>query len=299
MFGLTAPVESLLGTDSKLVFREQEIWAQRCDQLIRDGKECRAEEMVSGSGRVFCRDYFPLSVDEDCHYHLWRYEDITERKRSEEKIRTSLKEKEVLLKEIHHRVKNNLQVISSLLNLQANQIRDKESAAVFRDSQSRVKAMSLVHERLYQSSDLARIDFAGYVQDVTRHLLRSYQSGPHRVKLQVDVDPVSFNIDTAIPCALIINELVSNAMKYAFPNGREGEIHIRLNQLDATGDLNLCISDNGVGFPVNVSWEKTDSLGLQLVRSLTDQLNGTIQCQLDQGSRFDIRFRPLVSDRQN
>jgi two-component sensor histidine kinase len=194
-------------------------------------------------------------------------------------------------------VKNNLQVISSLLNLQANQIRDKETAQVFRDSQSRVKAMSLVHERLYQSSDLARIDFAGYVQDVTRHLLRSYQSGPRGVRLKVDVDPVSFNIDTAIPCALIINELVSNSLKYAFPNGKDGEILIRLNQTE-TDDLNLCISDNGIGFPHGVSWEKTDSLGLQLVRSLTDQLNGSIQCQLDRGAKFDIRFRPLVSDRQ-
>jgi len=297
MFDVTAPVESLLGTDSKLVFREQQVWAKRSDEVIRAGQECRAEEMVSESGRVFLRDYFPLSVDGDWHYHLWRYEDITDRKRNEERIRASLKEKEVLLKEIHHRVKNNLQVISSLLNLQANQIRDRETAQVFRDSQSRVKAMSLVHERLYQSSDLARIDFAGYVEDVTRHLLRSYQSGPRGVRLKVDVDPVSFNIDTAIPCALIINELVSNSLKYAFPNGKDGEINIRLNQTE-TEDLNLCISDNGIGFPANVSWEKTDSLGLQLVRSLTDQLNGSIKCQLDRGAQFDIRFRPLVSDRQ-
>jgi PAS domain S-box-containing protein len=298
MFELTKPTESLLGTDSKLVFREQQVWAKRSDEIIRAGQECRAEEIISDSGRVFCRDYFPLSVDGAWHYHLWRYEDITDRKRNEERIRASLKEKEVLLKEIHHRVKNNLQVISSLLNLQANQIRDKETAQVFRDSQSRVRAMSLVHERLYQSSDLARIDFAGYVEDVTRHLLRSYQSGPRGVRLKVDVDPVSFNIDTAIPCALIINELVSNSLKYAFPNGKDGEILIRLNTTE-NNDLNLCISDNGVGFPHNVSWEKTDSLGLQLVRSLTDQLNGSIKCQLDQGARFDIRFRPLVSDRQN
>jgi PAS domain S-box-containing protein len=297
MFALSAPVESLLGIDSKLVFREQEVWAQRNDEIIRAGEECRDEEMVSESGRVFSRDYFPLLVDGDCQYHLWRYEDITDRKRSDERIRASLKEKEVLLKEIHHRVKNNLQVISSLLNLQANQIKDKEAAQVFRDSQSRVKAMSLVHERLYQSSDLASINFAGYVQDVTRHLLRSYQSGPRGVRMLVDVDPVSFNIDTAIPCALIINELVSNAFKYAFPNGKEGEIRIRLNQA-AGEDLNLSISDNGVGFPPHVDWEQTDSLGLHLVRSLTDQLNGTIKCHLDHGARFDIRFRPVASDRQ-
>ena len=253
---------------------------------------------MSEIGRVYCRDYFPLSVDGDCQYHLWRYEDITDRKRGDERIRASLKEKEVLLKEIHHRVKNNLQVISSLLNLQANQIKDPETAQVFRDSQSRVRAMSLVHERLYQSSDLARIDFAGYVQDVTRHLLRSYQTGQGRVRLEVDVDPVSFNVDTAIPCALIINELVSNALKYAFPNGKEGQIRIRLSQTDGE-HLNLSISDNGIGFPKDFDWEQTDSLGLHLVRSLTDQLNGSIQCQLDSGARFDIRFRPVASDRQN
>jgi PAS domain S-box-containing protein len=298
MFDIAAPLESLLGVDSKLVFLAQQVWAKRIDEIIREGKECREEEMVSDTGRVFCRDYFPLSVDGDCQYHLWRYEDITDRKRSDERIRASLKEKEVLLKEIHHRVKNNLQVISSLLNLQATQIRDKETAQVFRDSQSRVKAMSLVHERLYQSSDLARIDFAGYVQDVTHHLLRSYQSGPRGVRLKVDVDPVSLNIDTAIPCALIINELVSNALKYAFPNGRDGEIRIRMNQI-GTDDLNLSISDNGIGFPAGISWEHTDSLGLQLVRSLTDQLNGSIQCQLDKGAKFDIRFRPLGTESVN
>ena len=298
MFDVTAPAGSLIGIDSNRVFGEQGVWARRSDEIINSGKECRAEEIVSEFGRVYCRDYFPLSVDGDCQYHLWRYEDITDRKRGDERIRASLKEKEVLLKEIHHRVKNNLQVISSLLNLQANQIRDPETAQVFRDSQSRVRAMSLVHERLYQSSDLARIDFAGYVQDVTRHLLRSYQTGQGRVRLDVDVDPVSFNVDTAIPCALIINELVSNALKYAFPNGREGQIRIRLTQTHGE-HLTLSISDNGIGFPKDFDWEQTNSLGLHLVRSLTDQLNGSIQCQFDSGARFDIRFRPVASDRQN
>jgi PAS domain S-box-containing protein len=298
MFDVDAPSASLVGRDSKLAFPSQQEWSKRIDEIIREKKECRNEEMVSGSGRVFCRDYFPLSVDDDRHYHLWRYEDITDRKRSDERIRASLKEKEVLLKEIHHRVKNNLQVISSLMNLQANQLRDKETAEAFRDSQSRVKAMSLVHERLYQSSDLAQIDFAGYVRDVTNHLLRSYQTGRHAVRLKVEVEPVSLNIDTAIPCALIINELVSNSLKYAFPNGRDGEIRIRMNHTDSD-DLNLVISDNGVGFPEDIFWEQRDSLGLQLVRNLTDQLNGSIQCHLKKGAQFDIRFRPLANECRN
>src|SRR5262249_13390440 len=161
----------------------------------KKGTPCRGEEMVSEDGRVFSCDYIPLSIDGVWQHHLWQYEDITDRKRSEEQIRASLNEKVVLLKEIHHRVKNNLQVISSLLNHQAMQIRDHNMAQVFRDSQSRVRAMALVHERLYRSADLARIDFAGYVEDVTSHLMRSYQTNPRGVRLKLDVEPVSLNID--------------------------------------------------------------------------------------------------------
>jgi PAS domain S-box-containing protein len=298
MFNYSGTTASLIGRHSKHAFPVQQEWSDRIDVIIHERKECRNEEMVSATGQVFCRDYFPLQVDDDRQYHLWRYEDITDRKRSEERIRASLKEKEVLLKEIHHRVKNNLQVISSLMNLQANQLRDKEIVEAFRDSQARVKAMSLVHERLYQSSDLAQIDFAGYVRDVTNHLLRSYQNGRHPVRLKVDVEPVSLNIDTAIPCALIINELVSNSLKYAFPNGQPGEIQVSMNHTD-TNDLNLRISDNGVGFPETLFWRNTDSLGLQLVRNLTDQLNGSIKCHLQQGAQFDIRFRPNAGEYKN
>jgi two-component sensor histidine kinase len=158
--------------------------------------------------------------------------------------------------------------------------------------------MALVHERLYQSSDLARIDFAGYVQDVTHHLLRSYQTSQTNIRLSLDVDPVSFNIDTAIPCALIVNEVVSNSMKYAFANRCDGEIRVRLLQ-ESDDNLNLLISDNGVGFPENMSLEKTDSLGLQLVHSLTSQLNGTVQIRNRGGAEVDIRFRPVMSDNRS
>src|SRR5262249_34592522 len=163
---------------------------------------------------------------------------------------------------------NNLQIISSLLNLQSMRHRDPQTALVCRDSQSRVKAMALVHERLYQSADLARIDFGGYVQDVTNHLLRAYQTSPRRLRLQLEVEPVALNLDTAIPCALIINELVSNSLKYAFPAGRPGEIRICLTQV-IDDELKLVISDDGVGFPHGVTFDTTNSLGLQLVRSLT------------------------------
>jgi len=209
-------------------------------------------------------------------------------KSSEEQIRSSLNEKEVLLKEIHHRVKNNLQVISSLLSLQATQIRDKEAAQVFRDSQSRVRAMALVHERLYQSEDLARIDFAGYVRDMTSHLLRSYQSEARAIRLELEAAGVALDVDAAIPCALIINEIVSNAFKYAFPDDRQGEIRISLDQNE--GEITMVISDNGVGLPEGMSFEQSGSLGLQLVHSLTDQLGGRVQCSTSGGTTFEIRF---------
>jgi PAS domain S-box-containing protein len=207
---------------------------------------------------------------------------------SEEQIRTSLNEKEVLLKEIHHRVKNNLQVISSLLSLQAGQIHDREAAEVFKDSQYRVRAMALVHERLYQSDDLARIDFAGYVRDMTSHLLRSYRGLSRGIRLIPTVEGVSLDVDAAIPCALIINELVSNALKYAFPDGQSGEIRVTL--VDTAGVIIMTISDDGIGLPDGTAFETSDSLGLQLVHSLTDQLGGTVECSVSRGTHFEIRF---------
>jgi PAS domain S-box-containing protein len=207
---------------------------------------------------------------------------------SEEQVRSSLTEKEVLLKEIHHRVKNNLQVISSLLSLQATQIEDAAAAQVFQDSQSRVRAMALVHERLYRSEDLARIDFAGYVRDMTGHLLRSWRGEARGIRLLVDVSGVSLDIDAAIPCALIINELVSNAFKYAFPDGRSGEIRIGLTRNDDS--VTVVVRDDGVGLPEGTSLEKAGSLGLQLVQSLTDQLGGQVKCSSRAGTRFEVRF---------
>jgi two-component sensor histidine kinase len=294
MFDVADPLETLIGMDSRRVLPQ--FSDKRMDEIAKKAITCRAEELRV-DGRVFTRDYIPLLVDGNWRHHLWQYEDITERKENEEQIRRSLTEKEVLLKEIHHRVKNNLQIISSLMNLQSAQIRDDQMAQLFRDSDNRVRAMALVHERLYQSADLARIDFAGYVQDITNHLLRSYQTNLCNVRLKVDVDPVSLNIDTAIPCALIIHELVSNALKYAFPDGRQGEIRVRLQ--GGSDELDLVISDNGVGFPKNVSFESSGSLGLTLVRSLTEQLKGKIGYGGQAGTEFHIKFRAVHERKQS
>lgn len=235
-------------------------------------------------------------------------DEINERIKIEDQLRESLREKEVLLKEIHHRVKNNLQVVSSLLNLQSQQVQDLPSAEMLRDSQNRIKTMALVHEKLYQAPDLARIDFAQYVRNLALFLFRSYQVDPDSVALQVNApQDIYISIDTAIPCGLIVNELVSNALKYAFPpekhnppernepmttigsGGPRGKIQIDLSH-ETNGRLALVISDNGVGLPDTVDLYHTESLGLQLVVTLVEQLQGSITLDRCGGTTFKIAF---------
>lgn len=211
------------------------------------------------------------------------------RQRAEEEIKLSLKEKEVLLKEIHHRVKNNLQIISSLLNLQAGQLKDHDTSSLFRESQARVRSMALIHEKLYQSKDLARIDFDSYVRDLMVYLFRSYAANPDQIRTTIETYDMFLGIDTAIPCGLIISELVTNSLKYAFPNGARGEIYIGLAPED-DGHLTLKVNDNGIGFAPEFDWRDTDSLGLQLVSTLTTQLHGTIDVSGQGGTSFKITF---------
>src|SRR5581483_10570065 len=216
-------------------------------------------------------------------------QEVLVRQRAEEEIKLSLKEKEVLLKEIHHRVKNNLQIITSLLNLQSAQIKDAETLTMFRESQALVRSMALIHEKLYQSKDLARIDFDGYVRDLMVYLFRSYAANPDLIQTEIDTPNIYLSIDTAIPCGLIISELVTNSMKYAFPNGRRGKIYIGLHAHD-DGNLTLEVSDNGIGFADGFDWRESDSLGLQLVSTLTSQLHGKIEVNGKGGASFRITF---------
>ena len=217
----------------------------------------------------------------------WR--DVTSRKQAEDQIKASLVEKETLLQEIHHRVKNNLQVISSLLRLQSRQIRDQQALELFKESQNRVQAMALIHEKLYQSSNLAFIDFQEYITSLVGNLCRSYDIYRHAITFKVNVNQVSLAIDTAIPCGLIINELVTNSLKYAFPDNRDGEISISLESMHS-GQFVLTISDNGVGLPENLDFRNTSSLGLQLVCRLCKQLEGRIELNQNQGTEFKITF---------
>ena len=216
--------------------------------------------------------------------------ELVERKRIETQITASLEEKEVLLKEIHHRVKNNLQVISSLLDLQSGNIEDDQFVEMFRDSRDRVRSMALIHESLYHSKDLAKIDFADYIQNLANNLFLSYGIHAGTVVLKTKTDDVGLGVDIAIPCGLIVNELVSNALKYAFPSGMKGEIGIDLHT-GADDEITLIVRDNGVGFPEGIDFRNTSSLGLKLVNALVSQIGGSIVLQVDNGTEFNIEFR--------
>jgi two-component sensor histidine kinase len=215
--------------------------------------------------------------------------DITDRRRAEEQIHVSLQEKEVLLKEIHHRVKNNLQIISSLLNLQSKYINDSQALQMFIDSQNRVKSMALIHEILFQSREIAKIDFAEYIKNISIQLFRSYDAYSKKITLVINVKDIILDVDTAIPCGLIVTELVSNSLKYAFMDGRKGEISIEFSS-DHSGLLTLIVSDNGIGFPENIEFEKMESLGLKLVVALANQLAGTVELDHSKGTTFKITF---------
>jgi PAS domain S-box-containing protein len=216
-------------------------------------------------------------------------QEIVERKRVEEQIRASLREKEVLLKEIHHRVKNNLQIVSSLLSLQANYVSDQQAFEALRESLNRVHSMGVIHEVLYQSLDLAQVDFGEFTQRLVDHLFRMYGVESQAITLRMDVSEVPMSIDTAIYCGLIVNELVSNSLKYAFPAGRAGEICIGLHS-DNENHLTLTVSDNGISLPSDVEQRKVESLGLQLVAMLTEQLEGTAEFDPSSGTAFRIMF---------
>lgn len=213
--------------------------------------------------------------------------DISERKKSEKLILTSLREKEVLLKEIHHRVKNNLQIVYSLLALQANGIADSDIRTLFDESRNRIASMALIHEKIYSSRDLAHIDFNHYLQELVQNIAATYLRP--EIKVVVEAESIFLDINCGIPCGLIVNELVSNSFKYAFPAGENGQISIKMN-CAAGGRYLLTVADNGSGIPVDIDFRKTTSLGLQLVTVLVGQLQGEIFLATDAGTRFSISF---------
>lgn len=222
--------------------------------------------------------------------------EVAERKRveqelreSEERLRSALAEKEVLLKEIHHRVKNNMQVISSLVSLQAAEIQDETLRKVLQDVTYRVRSMAMVHEKLYHSSDLARIDFGEYARDLLRDIWRAHASEVSKVRLALDLEPVLLSVNTAVPCGLILNELVINALKHAFQGSESGEVTVSLR---TAGEAKVCLSvqDNGVGLPEGFDWREARSLGLRLVRMLSEQIHAVVKVSAGGGTAFTMTF---------
>ncbi|MBD2093835.1 GAF domain-containing protein [Trichocoleus sp. FACHB-591] len=236
--------------------------------------------------------HMAIAIQQSELYHQVQNE-LAERKRAEEQLKLSLKEKEVLLKEIHHRVKNNLQVISSVLRLQSDYVKDDKILALFNDSQNRIRSMALIHEKLYQSSNLLKINFDEYIRDLTENLIRSYVAFASTVTLTTNAIGVWLNIDTAIPCGLIINELVSNALKHAFSGSNpDNEIQISITSGN-DNQFTLIVRDNGMGFPEDIDFRNTESLGLELVCVFTEQLDGAIALDRSNGTAFVITFSEI------
>jgi two-component sensor histidine kinase len=214
--------------------------------------------------------------------------EIAQRRNAEEAVRHS-REKEVLLQEIHHRVKNNLQIITSLLRMQSRAVQDPAFSDALRECQNRVASMALIHDKLYRARDLARVSFPEYVRDLTNNILTSYALPARSVRVKLDIDDLSLSLDCAVPCGLILNELMSNCLKHAFPVGHSGTVHVGFHT-KAAEELCLVVQDDGVGMPADVDLEHTSSLGWRLIRALVQQLDGVVQCRTAGGTLVEIRF---------
>ena len=225
-------------------------------------------------------------------YFIAMVADATDRKRAAVAMKALLDEKDVLLREIHHRVKNNLQVVSSLLNLQALKLEDEALRRVFQESQSRIRAMALIHETLYESHDLSRIELGPYISRVGDSLIGMYGASADRIRLRVEAERVALTIDEMVPCGLIINELLSNSLKHAFPDGRAGEVRIAATA-SPEGIVTLELRDNGVGLPADLDIHDTTTMGMRLVTGLVEnQLGGTIEVDRRTGTAFRVSFHP-------
>ncbi|NEP11047.1 MAG: PAS domain S-box protein, partial [Symploca sp. SIO2C1] len=253
--------------------------------------------------RYICRDgqvqwgHLTISLvrssEDIAQYFISVVEDVQERKQAEAQIKASLKEKEILLKEIHHRVKNNLLVVCSLLELQTDSTEDMEVIKVLEESQYRIHSMALIHEKLYRSDNLDQVNFGEYLESLLDNLLSSYGYDEERIKFELNIDPVLLNIETANPCGLIVNELITNTFKHAFPKSRtNNKLWLGLHQLP-DNQITLIVKDNGIGFPGDIDFRNTESLGLQLVCTLTEQLEGTIELEHCDGTSFQLKFSEL------
>ena len=271
------------------------------EEVSRNSSEKGVEDFAHEPYRIVTRDGKIKWVDDRTHikrnkkgeiiYYQGVIADITDRKKSGEQIKAALAEKVTLLKEIHHRVKNNMQIITSLLRLQADTIKDARYLDMFRESQMRIQSMALIHDKLYRSDDLAGIGFGEYLKELSAHLIRTYAINPDAVTIQVEAADVRLGLNAAIPCGLLMNELVSNSLKHAFPDDRKGEISITLQPVE-DDQIVLTVSDNGIGLPDDLDFRNTKSLGMELVVILAEgQLGGTVELDRTGGTAFKVVFR--------
>ena len=261
---------------------------KKAEELIREDLEITTK---SGEKKFITAKKIPLY---DQNLLIFTVQDVTEQLKAEEFLKNSLVEKEILLREIHHRVKNNLQTISSLLDLQAESITEEKILEAFRSSQNRIKSMALIHERLYKAEDLSKIKAEEYIEKLIDYLEDTYTSPTWDIEIITDINKLFLNLDVAIPCGLIINELVSNSIKYAFPDNRKGKIKISL-QPDESKNLILTISDNGRGIPLEMLAQDSQTLGLQLVKLLVKQLNGKMEIDGTNGTSIKIIFPKQIT----
>ncbi len=265
-------------------------------EVITTGKvKFIPEEKVTNSHTGETRWYqtikVPLLSVEGDYQVLGVAADITARKLAEEITKKSLQEKELLLKEIHHRVKNNLQIIVSLLKLQSRFVYDKRDLDIFNKSRSRVETMSLIHEKLYKSSDISQIDIGNYLRDLVSHLLKAYNVNTSEIEFSITSENILLTIDTSIPCGLIVNELINNILKHAFPPGHKGRISVDVKKQGEK--IHLTVSDNGIGIPADYEPDNSDSLGMQLIETLVKQLEGTVKVDNTNGTAFKIEFEEI------
>jgi PAS domain S-box-containing protein len=268
-------------------------WIQKYNNVLEGIPQYFETQLVDKSGNtIWCEMYLNPIFDENkkvveiSGIGL----DITDKKEVNEKLRQSVEEKDVLLKEVHHRVKNNLQVISSILNLQSSYVKDQQTLNILKESQNRIKSMAFIHESLYQTKDLSSINFSEYVSSLSHNLIHSYSNINHEIKLSLDIQLIFLNLDLAIPCGLIINEIVSNSLKYAFIDDHKDAV-VTINMKTEGDNIRLIIGDNGIGLPQHINYKNTESLGLQLVVTLVDQLNGTIDIDTKNGTFYAIEFK--------
>jgi len=298
--GLTK--DKLIGkhfTELKILKNELSLHKQKFSSFIRGNHSGRYEfKAISAKGKQWIEiNMFPITRNEEFKNVIMSFKDITKMKKSQITVETTLREKEILLRELHHRVKNNMQIIASLLHLQSQYVKEEESKLILRESQGRVHSMAMIHEKIYQSR-LSDVNLKEYLENMVSDIFYLYGIKKGTINFVIDVLEVHMNIDTAIPCGLIINELVTNSLKYAFPNGKKGNITITFTS--KCDELILKVADDGIGLPENIKPETTETLGLKLVQNLVNQLDGTLKLVQDDGTEFIITFHELnYEDRMN